>query len=143
MVLTNIEEREDKVDADFFFFFCDDTTQDSNFVLSAKSYIYSEFLPSLFSKTEETVEAFWQSDGAGCFNSTLMKACQPYWYKWTGRHVEEKEIGHNEAGDGKTKLDAFFAVLGKNLIESVRNRDTAVFCASSRFAPLNTNVATR
>ena len=130
MVLTNIDELEDEVDADFFFFFCDDTTQDSNFVLSAKSYIYSEFLPSLF-PDDVTVETFWQCDGAGCFNSTLMKACQPYWYKWTGGHVEEKEIGHNEAGDGKTKLDGLFAILGKNLNESVRNRDTDIIDAAT------------
>lgn len=130
MVLTNVEEKEGEVDVHFFFFFSNDTLQDTNFVLAGKAYVYNEFLPTQFPDGTK-IEAFFESDGAGAFNSNLAKACQPYWLKWTNGRVEEIQIRHSVNGDGKTSLDGAFGKLGKNLHDAVNNRITDIEDAES------------
>ncbi len=82
MVLTNAEEKVGEVDVHFFFFFSDDTKQDSYFVSAGKQYIYSEVLPSLFPKNM-TVKVKAESDGAAAFNSNSAKGLIPWWNDWT------------------------------------------------------------
>ena len=64
------------------FFFSDYTLQDSQFVLAGKAYIYNEFLLKEFPDID-AIETEFESDGAGAFNSNMVKACMPYWYEWS------------------------------------------------------------
>ena len=102
MILTNVDSKEGTVDVNFVLLFSNDTTQDANFVLSAKAYIYSEFVPTLFPDDIGTINVKFESDGAGCFNSSALKGCQPYWHEWTEGKVEEVQVRHSVNGDGKT-----------------------------------------
>jgi hypothetical protein len=103
------------------FFFSDYTLQDSQFVLAGKAYIYNEFLLKEFPDID-AIETEFESDGAGAFNSNMVKACMPYWYEWSNGRVEEVEIRHCVNGDGKSKLDGSFGRLGYNFREAVNNR---------------------
>ena len=105
----------------FVLLFSNDTTQDANFILSAKAYIYSEFVPTLFPDDIGTINVKFESDGAGCFNSSALKGCQPYWHEWTEGKVEEVQVRHSVNGDGKTPLDGVFGRLGCTLRTSINN----------------------
>ena len=120
MVLTNLQEKVGEVDVHFFLFFSDDTQQDSYFVAAGKDYIYSEFLPSIF-PDDVTVKVYYESDGAGCYNSYVSKALMPWWRHFTNGRVEEVQIRHSIAGDGKSPLDAAFRKLGQNFRDAVNN----------------------
>jgi len=48
MIITNVDSKEGTVNVNFVLLFSNDTTQDTNFALSAKAYIYSEFIPTFF-----------------------------------------------------------------------------------------------
>jgi len=111
-------EVEGEVNAEYFYFFSDDTCQDANMVMAAKAYIYGEHLPTLFPEGT-SIEVKFETDGAGCFNSALLKACQPLWYLWTDKQVEEIQIRHSVNGDGKSCLDGSFAKLGCNFKDRV------------------------
>ncbi len=111
---------EGEVYAEYFYFFSDDTCQDANMVLAAKSYIYNEHLPTLFPEGV-TIQVKWETDGAGCFNSNLMKACQPMWYIWTDHCIDEVQIRHSSNGGGKSCLDGSFSSLQANNIDVVRS----------------------
>lgn len=111
-------EVEGEVNAEYFYCFSDDTCQDTNMVLAAKSYIYSEHLPTLFPEGT-SIEVKWETDGAGCYNSALMKACQRLWYIWTDKQVEEVQIRHSVNGDGKSCLDGSFARMSSNFRDRV------------------------
>ena len=125
MVLTNAEGKDGEVDVHFFFFFSNDTTADTNFVLAGKSYIYSEFLPKELPEAQR-IKVRFESDGAAAFNSNTAKACMPYWSKWTNGRVEEVQIRHSVNGDGKSPLDGAFGKLGANLREAVNDRCTDI-----------------
>jgi len=121
MILTNVDSKEGTVDVNFVLLFSNDTTQDANFVLAAKAYIYSDFLPTLFPDDIETINVNFESDGAGCFNSSILKGCQPHWREWTEGKVEEVQVRHSVNGDGKTALDGVFGRLGGNLRAAINN----------------------
>src|SRR5210317_1671013 len=106
-------EVEGEVNAQYLFLYTDDTCQDANMVLSAKSYLYGEYIPSLFPDRPDgtPIEVHCETDGAGCFNAMLMKACQPMWFRWTDGQVEEKEIRHSVNGCGKSCLDGAFGAM--------------------------------
>ena len=68
MVMTNVDGKEGQVDVHFFFFFfSNDTAQDSTFVMAGKAYIYSEFLPTQF-PDDTKIKSHFESDGAGAYN---------------------------------------------------------------------------
>ena len=115
----SIEDEED-LDVHFHLLFSDDTTQDSHFVLAAKAYIYNEFLPTQFPPSTE-IDAHFRADGAGCFNSNLVKTCTPLWKIWTDGKVNEKSCRISVNGGGKTSLDACFGKLSSNLKQGVAN----------------------
>eukprot|EP00984_Skeletonema_dohrnii_P019003 scaffold9000_cov72-Skeletonema_dohrnii-CCMP3373.AAC.4 len=122
--------QEGEVYAEYFYFFSDDTCQDTNMVLAAKSYIYKEHLPTLFPEGT-AIQVKWETDGAGCFNSNLMKACQPMWYVWTNGLVDEVQIRHSANGGGKTSLDGAFATLAANQKDIVNRGVMDIIDASS------------
>lgn len=130
MVLSNQEKKEGLVDAHYFLFFSNDTTQDTTFVLSAKAYVYDVFIRSHFQDVE-LVKVHFESDGAGAFNSNLAKACQPEWYEWTNGKIEEVQIRVSVNGDGKTSLDGIFGKTGKLISDAVNNQITDVVDAES------------
>ena len=65
-----------EVDVHFIFLFCDDTTQDANFVAAAKCYVYSKFLPSIFPDGVK-IKVYAESDGAANFVCHLSKSLMP------------------------------------------------------------------
>ena len=108
MIVTNTEQEKGEVDVQFYFFFSNDTQQDSNFVLAGKLYIYLEVLPKLFSESVPTIKVYFESDGAGAYNSFLAKGAMTWWKEWTNGRVEEVQIQHSVNGDGKSSLDGAF-----------------------------------
>ena len=131
MIITNTEQKEGEVDVQFYFFFSDDTKQDSNFVLCGKHYIYKEILPRLFPNNVRPIKVLFESDGAGAYNSFLAKGAMPWWKVWTNDQVEECRIRQSVAGDGKSPLDGAFGKLGSNLRDAVNNGLTDVCSAAS------------
>ena len=130
MVISNQEQHEGFVDVRFYLFFSDDTTQDTNFVLAGKHYIYKEIIPSLFPETAK-VKIRFESDGAGSFNSNLAKAAMPFWDTWTDGKVTEIQIRHSVNGDGKSTLDAIFGKLRFSFLNAVQNGITDITDARS------------
>lgn len=128
MLMSNPEQKEGVVDVHFYIFFSDDTTQDTNFDLAAKDYVYNNIVPSLFPEGTQ-VKVKFESDGAGCFNSHLAKAAMPFWDKWTDGRVVEMQIRHSVNGDGKSPLDGMFGKLGRNLSDAVDNGITDLYDA--------------
>ena len=120
MVYTNQEQKETEVDVNFYFLFSDDTQQDSNHVIAGKHYIYTEVLPNLFPE-DTSIEVLCATDGAGAFNSCLVKSLMLQWSVWTDGKVNEVQIRHSVNGDGKTALDGCFGKLSKNLKDYVNN----------------------
>ena len=131
LIMTNTQRRDGKHDVMYFLFFSDDTQQDANYVLAAKHYIYSNVLPGLFPDGTE-IKVHFESDGAGCFNCTLLKATMPFWKDWTG--VEEMTIRVSVSGDGKSSLDGLFGKLRNNFIDAVNNRVTDIYSADTCLA---------
>lgn len=130
MVMTNQEQIEGFVDVRFYLFFSDDTTQDTNFVLAGKHYIYTTIIPSLFPNGTKAKVRF-ESDGAGSFNSNLAKAALPFWETWSNDKVVECQIRHSVNGDGKSTLDALFGKLRSCLMNAVDNGITDITDARS------------
>ena len=104
-------EDDDRIDVSFYLFFSDDTTQDANFVLSAKAALYDRILPGLFPAAEK-IKVHFRADGAGCFNSNLTKAAMPQWITWTDEGdtppVDEVSYRVSVNGGGKSSLDGNF-----------------------------------
>lgn len=99
----------------FYFMFSEDTKQDGNAVLSAKSLLYNEVLPK-----EGVRLAHWRSDGAQCFAQKLLKACMPLWKKWTKGKIDEISYKISVSGCGKTVLDCLFGVMTHAIIDMVK-----------------------
>ena len=127
MVITNTEQENETVDVHFYLLFSDDTTQDANFVLSAKAALFETVLPNLFPEETEKIECHFRADGAGCFNCNVVKAAMPMWLQWTrdcgsGRtKVDLVSFNTSVNGDGKTSLDAKFAHTTKLFQTTVNN----------------------
>lgn len=121
LVLSNADGKEQMVDHTYILLFSDDTTQDASFVASGKAFVYNEILPALFPSDVGTINVQFESDGAGCFNSSALIACQSLWYSWTDGKVEEVECRTSVNGDGKTTLDGFFGKAGRDLRKAVDN----------------------
>lgn len=99
----HLRSKEDNTRKVFYHFFVtDDTTQDSEAVLCAKHYLYTEILPKYGVKKVK-----FRSDGAMCFSSKEAKAFMAYWddiAKSTGG-AYETSYKVSVAGCGKTALD--------------------------------------
>ena len=126
MVVTPCDDTEtsDEVGVNYYLLFSNDTTQDANFVLSAKAALYTEILPTLFPHDIGVINAHFRTDGAGCFNCNAAKAAMPMWICWTSENeVPVDEISYRVSvnGGGKTSLDGTFAHLKSNLDTSVNN----------------------
>ena len=89
----------------------DDTLQDENQVIAAKTLLYKEQLPDHVKKVH------FVSDGAGCFKSKLHRAVQPFYKTWTG--VDEVMLRVTPAGAGKTSLDGRFGTFNSTLSKGV------------------------
>ena len=127
MVMTPCDDGSgDEIDVNFHLLFSNDTTQDANFVLSAKAALYGEILPTLFPDDIETIDVHFRSDGAGCFNCNAAKAAMHKWYDWTSENEDSKAVNEvsyrvSVNGGGKTRLDGAFGQVNSNLKTSVNN----------------------
>lgn len=95
----------------YHFFLSDDTTQDTEQVLCAKHFLYSEVLPVYGIK-----KVCFRSDGAMCFSSKEAKATMPIWAalakrKKNGVSAYETSYKVSVAGCGKTALDVSFTFI--------------------------------
>ena len=89
----------------------DDTLQDENQVIAAKTLLYTEHLADHIKKVH------FVSDGAGCFKSKLHRAIQPFYKIWTD--VDEVTLRVTPAGAGKTSLDGRFGTFNSILSKGV------------------------
>ena len=99
---SNDENKEVK----YFFFLSEDTCQDVNSVLAAKTILYDDILPK-----EGVSKVHFRADGAACFSQSLLKACMPLWKTWTKGKIDEISFKISVAGCGKTNLDSLFGVI--------------------------------
>ena len=125
MVIKACDE-DDKVDVHFYLFFSNDTTQDSQFVLSAKAAMYTEVLPELFRPDGvDKINVHFRADGAGCFNSNPARSVMHMWEKWTseneGPTVDEISTRISVNGGGKSELDSKFGQTAQHLRKAVNN----------------------
>ena len=121
-----IASSDGQIDVHYYLFFSDNTTQDANFVLSAKAALYTEILPSLFKQDFKKINVHFRSDGAGCFNCAVAKSVMPKWHQWTvtsGGDTPVDEVSYRVSvnGGGKTTLDACFGQTGCVLKTAVNN----------------------
>jgi hypothetical protein len=98
-------------DVRFVLMATDDTKQDEWNVMCAKSEVYKRYIP------DHCPKVWFQSDGAGCFSSQLMRTVQPFWHAWTGLCEERYRI--TPRGGGKTSLDGIFAKFGQVISSAV------------------------
>ncbi len=77
MTITNVEQSEDTVEFHFYLFFSDDITQDTNWVHSAKAWLYKNFIPTLFPESDKPVKTYCCGDSATVFNNNIGKLCMP------------------------------------------------------------------
>ena len=89
----------------------DDTLQDENQVIAAKTLLYKEHLADHIKKVHFVL------DGAGCFKSKLHRAVQPFYKTWTD--VDEVTLRVTPAGAGKTSLDGRFGTFNSILSKGV------------------------
>ena len=128
MVITPCADSDDGVNVHFYLFFSNDTTQDANFVLSAKAALYGDILPTLFPddirEKYGSIYAHFRCDGAGCFNCNSAKAAMYMWKRWTSENsTPVNEVSYRVAvnGGGKTSLDGKFGHIQASMKTSVNN----------------------
>jgi hypothetical protein len=100
MTITKDSANPGMTDAKFVYMVSDDGTQDAQMVISGKCELYKNHLPSFIT------QAKFQSDGAGCFSTSLHFLLQPAWKAWTS--IDEISTRHTPAGGGKEVLDGGF-----------------------------------
>lgn len=103
MEMRLIEDEKDSLEVVFTMYLSDDKTQDFGFVSQAIHHHLSEELP------ERVNAVHFDSDGAGVFSSSKMKALLMNWFDWVGIKVISQHI--SVAGDGKDNLDGKFGKL--------------------------------
>ena len=96
----------------YHFFISDDTTQDAEYVNTAKEILYKYILPQYGIDTVN-----YRCDGAGCFVSAEAKAAMAHWLKRCG--IKEKTYKNNVPGKGKSPLDGQFGIQGQSLTRQV------------------------
>ena len=127
MVITPPDDKDERVNVHYYLFFSNDTTQDANFVLSAKAALYSEVIPTLFPEDNRTaIDAHFCADGAGALSCNAAKSVIPMWLDWTKSNneatpVREKSYRNSVNGGGKTGLDGCFGIASNVLRTSVNN----------------------
>ena len=96
----------------YHFFISDDTTQDAEYVNTAKEVLYKYILPKYGIDT-----VHFRCDGAGCFVSSEAKAAMASWLRRCG--VLEKTYKNNVPGKGKSALDGQFGIQGQSLTRQI------------------------
>ena len=110
MEMRLIEDEKDMIEVVFTMYLSDDKTQDFGFVSQAIHHYLSNELP------ERVNTVHFDSDGAGVFSSSKMKALLMNWFDWVGIEVHSLHI--SVAGDGKDNLDGKFGTLKALLLYS-------------------------
>ena len=83
--------------------------------------VLCQVIPAIFEHRVEKV--FLRSDGAGCYNSKLQRACQVLWgcAEGWGDEVTEESSRISISGAGKTDLDSLYGIAGAKLKRACKN----------------------
>lgn len=100
MEMRLMDNEDDMLEVVFTMYVSDDKTQDFGFVSQAIHHYLSAELP------ECVKSVHFDSDGAGVFSSSKMKALIVQWSDWVG--IQVKSLHISVAGDGKDNLDGKF-----------------------------------
>uniref|UniRef100_A0A7S2KBE3 Uncharacterized protein n=1 Tax=Leptocylindrus danicus TaxID=163516 RepID=A0A7S2KBE3_9STRA len=104
MEMRLMDNEDDMLEVVFTMYVSDDKTQDFGFVSQAIHHYLSAELP------ECVKSVHFDSDGAGVFSSSKMKALIVQWSDWVG--IQVKSLHISVAGDGKDNLDGKFGQIG-------------------------------
>ena len=100
MEMRLMENEKDMLEVVFTMYVSDDKTQDFGFVSQAIHHYLSNEL------SDCVTAVHFDSDGAGVFSSSKMKALMVQWFDWVG--IQVKSLHISVAGDGKDNLDGKF-----------------------------------
>ena len=108
MEMRLMEDDKDMLEVVFTMYVSDDKTQDFGFVSQAIHHYLSEEL------SDSVSAVHFDSDGAGVFSSSKMKALIIQWIEWVG--IQVKSLHISVAGDGKDNLDGKFGKIVSGIV---------------------------